>query len=135
MFVYRRRVQFYETDAQGVVHHSNYFKYFEEARGELFRHLGCPYSRLREGGFEVVLIYASCQFSKPIRYDEEFELGVGLVHIDRFSFSFDYRIVSLDILKARGSTKHCVLKDGRIVSIPSEVKTKLTEFFLGPCKR
>ncbi|MFZ8784978.1 hotdog domain-containing protein, partial [Thermocrinis sp.] len=38
--IYRRRVQFYETDAQGVMHHSNYFRLFEEARGELLRSLG-----------------------------------------------------------------------------------------------
>jgi len=40
--IYRRRVQFYETDAQGVMHHSNYFRLFEEARGELLRSLGFP---------------------------------------------------------------------------------------------
>jgi len=30
--IYKRKVNFYETDAQGIVHHSNYPRYFEEAK-------------------------------------------------------------------------------------------------------
>jgi hypothetical protein len=40
------------------MHHSNYFRLFEEARGELLRSLGIPYSKLREEGYEVVLLEA-----------------------------------------------------------------------------
>jgi len=64
--IYRRRVQFYETDAQGVLHHSNYFRLFEEAQGRSYlRSLGVPYSKLREEGYEVVLLEAECRFKKP----------------------------------------------------------------------
>ncbi|MFN3976287.1 MAG: acyl-CoA thioesterase [Aquificaceae bacterium] len=135
MFSYRRRVQFYETDAQGIVHHSNYFKYFEETRGELLRSLGFPYSKLREEGYEVVLLSASCDFLKPLYYDEEFTISLSLSHMDRFTFSFEYLLKSSDLLKARGSTKHCILKKGKLVSIPKDVKEKLNQFFLSLCKR
>jgi acyl-CoA thioester hydrolase len=134
VFHYRRRVQFYETDAQGIVHHSNYFRYFEEARGELLRSLGYPYSQLRKDGFEVVLISASCEFLKPLYYDEEFTIELSLSHIDRFTFSFQYLLRSSELLRARGNTKHCVVKEGRIVSIPSEVKERLIQSFSGLCR-
>ena len=114
-------MQFYETDAQGIVHHSNYFKYFEETRGELLRSLGLPYSRLREEGYEVVLLSASCEFLKPLQYDEEFVISLSLSHIDRFTFSFEYLLNSSEVLKAKGNTKHCLLKDGKLVSIPKHV--------------
>ncbi|MCS7262401.1 MAG: acyl-CoA thioesterase [Aquificaceae bacterium] len=135
MFLYRRRVQFYETDAQGIVHHSNYFRYLEEARGELLRHLGHPYSLLRERGLEVVLLSAECEFLKPLAYDCEFEVLLELSHIDRYRFCFDYQLVSEGLLRARGRTKHCVVKEGKIVSIPPEIRGKLTEFFSGLCRR
>ncbi|MCS6998399.1 MAG: acyl-CoA thioesterase [Aquificaceae bacterium] len=135
MFLYTRRVQFYETDAQGIVHHSNYFRYFEEARGELLRYLGLPYSKLREEGFEVVLISAGCEFSKPLKYDQEFQIRLALSHIDRFSFSFEYELVVENMLRAKGRTKHCLVRDGKIVSVPSAVREKLTEFFSGLCRR
>ncbi len=134
MFIYRRRVQFYETDAQGIVHHSNYFRYFEEARGELLRSLGYPYSKLRDEGIDVVLLSANCEFIKPLRYDEEFEIELTLLHLDRFTFSFQYLLRSSETIKAKGSTKHCTVKEGKICSIPTQVKERLIQFFSSPCK-
>ncbi|MFN3869863.1 MAG: acyl-CoA thioesterase [Aquificaceae bacterium] len=132
MFSYGRRVQFYETDAQGIVHHSNYFKYFEEARGELLRFLGFPYSKLREKGHEVVLLSASCHFFKPLYYDEEFTISLNLSHIDRFTFSFEYLLTSSSLLRAKGFTKHCVVKGGKIVSIPEEIRERIIQFSSNP---
>jgi acyl-CoA thioester hydrolase len=123
--IYRRRVQFYETDAQGIVHHSNYFRYFEEARGDLLRSLGLPYSKLREEGYEVVLLSAFCEFKKPLFYDEEMLIKVSLSHIDRFTFSFDYQVCVEEELRAVGNTKHCILKNSKISSLPNIIRDVL----------
>jgi acyl-CoA thioester hydrolase len=120
--IYRRRVQFYETDAQGVLHHSNYFKLFEEARGELLRSFGIPYSKLREEGYEVVLLEADCGFKKPIFYDEEVCVEIKLDSMDRYFFSFSYRLFVEDSLRAEGRTKHCFVKGSRLTSIPKKVR-------------
>jgi acyl-CoA thioester hydrolase len=123
--IYRRRVQFYETDAQGIVHHSNYFRYFEEARGDLLRSLGLPYSKLREEGYEVVLLSAFCEFKKPLFYDEEMLIKVSLSYMDRFTFSFDYQVCVEEELRAVGNTKHCILKNSKISSIPNIIRDVL----------
>lgn len=123
--IYKRRVQFYETDAQGIVHHSNYFRYFEEARGYLLRALGLPYSKLREEGYEVVLLSAFCEFKKPLFYDEEMLIKVSLSYIDRFTFSFDYQVFVEEKLRAVGNTKHCMLKDSKISSVPNIIRNIL----------
>ncbi len=125
--LYRRRVQFYETDAQGIVHHSNYFRYFEEARGEFLRTLGHPYSKIREKGYEVVLLEACCNFKKPIFYDELIEIELEVLKIDRFTFEFGYRVSVGGESKAEGRTKHCMVRNGKIVSIPEELREKLSE--------
>ncbi len=31
-FIFERKINYYETDKMGVVHHSNYIRYMEEAR-------------------------------------------------------------------------------------------------------
>ncbi len=121
-FVYSRRVQFYETDAQGVVHHSNYFRYFEEARGELLRSRGIPYSLMRERGLEVVLLEARCEWKKPLLYDEEFNIELHVESMDRFTFSIAYSLESAGSLRAKGWTKHCVISRGRIVSLPQDIR-------------
>ena len=120
--IYRRRVQFYETDAQGVLHHSNYFRLFEEARGELLRSLGIPYSKLREEGYEVVLLEAECRFKKPILYDEEVCVEIRLDSMDRYFFGFSYRLSVENNLRAEGKTKHCFVREGRLTSIPKKVR-------------
>ncbi|WP_457600545.1 acyl-CoA thioesterase [Hydrogenivirga sp.] len=124
--LYRRRVQFYDTDAQGIVHHSNYFRYFEEARGEFLRELGLPYSEVRKQGYEVVLLEACCNFKKPLYYDEVVEIELLLEEMDRFTFTFVYNVVVGDDLRAEGRTKHCMVRNGRIVSIPGRVREKLS---------
>lgn len=120
--IYRRRVQFYETDAQGVLHHSNYFRLFEEARVELIRSFGIPYSKLREEGYEVVLLEAECRFKKPIFYDEEVCVEIKLDSMNRYFFSFSYRLFVEDSLRAEGRTKQCFVKEGRLTSIPKKVR-------------
>ncbi len=123
--LYKRRVQFYETDAQGIVHHSNYFRYFEEARGEFLRRLNLPYNSIREEGYEVVLLEAFCSFKKPLFYDELFEIQLELSNIDRFTFEFLYKVTVNGNIRAEGRTKHCMVKGGKIVSIPDKLKEKL----------
>ena len=38
--MYTHRVQYYETDQMGIVHHSNYIRWFEEARIDWMRDCG-----------------------------------------------------------------------------------------------
>ena len=121
-FVYTRRVQFYETDAQGVVHHSNYFRYFEEARGEFLRSRGFPYSKLREKGYEVVLLSAECEYKKPLFYDEVFKIELNLSELTKFTFAFSYKVFKNETLVANAKTKHCIVKNRKIVSIPEEIR-------------
>ncbi|ADC89411.1 thioesterase superfamily protein [Thermocrinis albus DSM 14484] len=125
MFVYRRRVQFYETDAQGVVHHSNYFRYFEEARGEFLRKMGLPYSQLRDLGYEVVLLEAYCSFRRPLLYDEEVQIHTQLVQLDRYFFSFHYTLYVEDDLRAEGRTRHAIVRNGKLSSLPPQLKELL----------
>ena len=50
MFTYTRRAQYHETDQMGVIHHSNYVKWMEEARISFMDELGMSYHALEELG-------------------------------------------------------------------------------------
>ena len=51
MGVYRRKAQYHETDQMGIIHHSNYVKWMEEARIDFMKELGFGYGeRWRSGG-------------------------------------------------------------------------------------
>ena len=46
--VWKHKVQYYETDQMKVVHHSNYIRWFEEARVAFLEEIGCPYDLMEE---------------------------------------------------------------------------------------
>jgi len=128
MFEYSRRVQFYETDAQGFMHHSNYFRLFEETRGEFLRSLGVPYSELRKNGYEVVLIDAYAKYLRPVYYDDLVVVKLEVEELTKVKFSFVYTVVVNDELKAKGKTAHCVIKNGKPVKIPENLHRLLKDY-------
>jgi acyl-CoA thioester hydrolase len=68
------RVTYSDTDQMRFMHHSNYLKYFETARWELFRSIGIPYPEIEEDGIILPVINASVKFIKPAFYDQEIKI-------------------------------------------------------------
>ena len=50
MWSFKRQVNYYETDRMGVVHHSNYLRYLEEARYVWMEEMGLPYPEFEKQG-------------------------------------------------------------------------------------
>jgi YbgC/YbaW family acyl-CoA thioester hydrolase len=76
-FVYKRRVQFPETDASGIVHFTNFFKYVEEAEHAMWRAAGVSINqRDRDIGWPRVA--ASFEFRKPLRFEDEFDVHIRI---------------------------------------------------------
>jgi YbgC/YbaW family acyl-CoA thioester hydrolase len=73
-FVYHRRVQFPETDASGIVHFTNFFKYVEEAEHAMWRAAGLTIAEGGEVGWPRVA--ASFEFKRPLRFEDEFDVHI-----------------------------------------------------------
>ena len=126
----RRRVQFYETDAAGIVHFSWFFRYMEEAEHALWRDAGMSIWSPASGvGFPRVSV--NCDYLAPLHFEDEFEVIVRIETIGRRSIRYACEIVRGDTRVATGSmTAVCVAKgpDGmRAVEIPAEIVTRLTK--------
>ena len=65
------RVSYSDTDQMGFMHHSNYLKYYETARWQLFKSIGIPYPEIEKEGIILPVINASLKFIKPAFYDQE----------------------------------------------------------------
>ena len=65
------KVQYYETDQMGVVHHSNYIRWFEEARAEWMEAVGLPYARLEAEGIASPVLSVACAYRRPVRYGRD----------------------------------------------------------------
>lgn len=64
------RVLYADTDQMGIMHHSNYLKYFEAARHELLKSLEVAYSQVENKGIIMPVIQAHLKYIKPAYYDQ-----------------------------------------------------------------
>jgi len=116
----KRRVQFYETDAAGIVHFSCYFRYMEEAEHALWRAAGLS---IVPPGAEIgwPRVAASFEFRRPLRFEDEFEVWLGVAEITEKNIRYTCRMTRGDTGIATGSlTIACVSKgpQGTMKSIP-----------------
>ncbi len=123
-FTHRIRVRFAESDAMGIVHHSRFVPYLEEARVEYLRAIGRPYTAWREAGIDAAVLECWVQYRKPLRFDDEVDVHVALVSATRTTFEMAYLLTAGEpatgvVVHARGVTVHgCVTADGRPTRLP-----------------
>lgn len=114
------RVRFAETDAMGIVHHSRYLPYLEEARVEYLRHLGHPYHELRADGVDYAVLEAFVQYRRPLRFDDVVHVHLRLGAATRATFQMAYLLTVDDEVRATAVTVHgCVNEEGRPVRMPA----------------
>ena len=85
-FAHRIRVRFVETDAMGIVHHSNYLAYFEETRVEYLREIGHPFTQWRDEGLESPVLESFVQYRQPLAFDDEITVHLRLADVTRATF-------------------------------------------------
>lgn len=89
---YTFRVLYPETDKMGVVHHSNYVKYYEAARWELFRSLGISYHSVEAAGYMLPVIQMNLRFIKAAHYDEQLTVRTTLKAVKGVRIWFSYQL-------------------------------------------
>jgi acyl-CoA thioester hydrolase len=81
-----------DTDQMGTVHHSNYVKYYEAARWELFRSIGISYHSVEEAGYMLPVISMKFKFLKITRYDSKLTVKTTLKAIKGVRMWFTYKL-------------------------------------------
>jgi len=122
------RVIYADTDAMGIVYHTNYIEWFEIGRGELLRELGIPYSQMEAMGYNLPLTEVHCHFLLPARYDQIVLLETEIVYLRRASIKFSCIIFdeNKEKILVEGESIHaCVNREGKIVRIPADIAEKL----------
>lgn len=113
------RVRYKETDAQGRVHHANYFVYFEMGRVEMLRAAGYDYRELEAQGVLLVINKISCHFRVPARYDDLLTLRTRIDKITPARVEQSYELRREELLLATGaSILACVDRAGNIRRMP-----------------
>lgn len=131
MVEYIRKVQYYETDKMGFVHHSNYIRWFEEARIEFLEQSGYPYEKLEGQGLIAPVLSVSCKYKMSIRFGQTVKITAKLKEygIVRHRFVYTVSDAATGEVHATGETSHCFLNEkGRVVAI-KKIDPELNELF------
>src|SRR3954470_10134101 len=113
------RVRYYETDAQGFVHHANYFQYFELARVEQLLALGYDYAHLERDGILLVVNKIACKYHRPSKFGDTLRLQIRTVRARGAPIEHEYRVLRRNELLAEGkSTLACIDRDGHVQRLP-----------------
>jgi acyl-CoA thioester hydrolase len=123
-FSHRIRVRFAETDAMGIVHHSRYLPYLEEARVEYLRHIGHPYNEIRAEGVDMAVLEAGVQYRQPLRFDDVVDVHVAMGPITRATFQMVYLLTVSGVIHSTGITVHgAVTPEGRPTRLPEWLRS------------
>jgi acyl-CoA thioester hydrolase len=122
--IYTRPVYYYETDRMDCVHHSNYIRWFEEARIQFMSQLGFPYEGLEAAGIVSPVLSAEAHYHTMCRFGDTVEILTGLEGYSRTRIAFFYQVrdKATGQLRCDGRTNHCFLlqtgqRAGRPVSL------------------
>ena len=92
---YCRKALYYETDQMQIIHHSNYIRWFEEARVDVMDQMGFSYGKMEEMGLMLPVLNVSCKYRKPVRFGDEIAISVRLTKFSGVKLSFEYEIKNL----------------------------------------
>ena len=67
-------VRYYETDQMGIVHHSNYIRYFECGRIDLLEKCGLPIHKIEEAGVMLPVISVECRYKVPAKLGDRLRI-------------------------------------------------------------
>lgn len=112
---YQRRVNYYETDQMSIVHHSNYIRWFEEARLDLLDQAGLNYRKMEATGIIVPVVDVSCRYHVSVRYDNVVDIYPKLVEYNgvKMTYHYEVRFHDTGVLAADGASSHCFLDEKR----------------------
>ncbi len=125
---YIHKVQYYETDQMQVVHHSNFIRWFEEARINMLEEYGIGYDKFEAAGILSPVLTIDAKIRQSVRFGESVRIDVAMEKFDGIRLSVKYRVIRLEdnVLCCTGTTGHCFLgKDGKLISL----KKSFPEFY------
>jgi len=96
MYEYTRMVFYYETDKMGVVHHSNYVRWLEEARTFFFDEKNLSYFETEGYGVMSPITDINLKYKLPARYGDSFTVRLQMTKYTGVRFKIAYSVVNQD---------------------------------------
>lgn len=109
-FLWPIRIYYEDTDAGGVVYHTNYIKFMERARTEWLRSLGFEQDELRDN-HGVIFAVRSVQvdYFLPAKFNDELMISSEVIKFGKASISIEQQVQKKDSVLCKGIIKVATL--------------------------
>ena len=110
-YVFERTALYYETDQMKIVHHSNYIRWFEEARTDFLEQAGFGYDRFEKEGIISPVLEVHAKYLTMTRFGETVNIQVKMTNFTGLKFTIEY-VISDSVtgeVRVTGRTEHCLL--------------------------
>jgi acyl-CoA thioester hydrolase len=125
--VFPVRVYYEDTDAGGVVYHSNYLCFAERARTELLRDFGIDHTSLMaDDGLMFAVRRCEAEYVKPARLDDALEIRTRCIEASGASFWLEQLVQRAgETLVEMKLRLVCLKSDGRPARLPEKLRSLL----------
>lgn len=127
-FIYERRINYYETDRMGIVHHSNYIRFLEEARCQILDEAKMPYSSFEENGIMIPVLGVTCTFKHHVTFDDIILIKPYVKEFNGVRLTMGYKVTDKKTgnLVLTAETKHCFTDN---ILKPVRLQNHIPEFY------
>ena len=89
---YLHKIHYYETDMMGIVHHSNYIRWFEEARTHWLEQMEMSYAQHEQEGIFSPVLSMSAKYHHPMRYGQTAVISLQIQKITGAKLFVSYQV-------------------------------------------
>ena len=131
VFKHSFQIRWVDTDGAGVVHYSNYFRYFEACEEEFYRSLGLNFKTIHEK-YQIGLprVEAHCNYKASCRFGDVVEISLTVREVAEKTITYDFQafLKEDNKLAAEGYLKCIAVNEKwKAVPIPNELAKVIRE--------
>ncbi|MBU3180260.1 acyl-CoA thioesterase [Clostridium psychrophilum] len=107
------KVRYVETDKMGIVHHSNYYVWFEVGRTEYITAIGMTYKEMEQNNIMLPVVESSCKYIEGAKNEDKIIIQTFIKELNGAKVIFNYNAVREcdGKILARGSTTHAFVNE------------------------
>ena len=114
---YEHIVKYYECDKMGIVHHSNYVRFMEEARVDWMDQLGYGFEQMEADGVCSPVIAISCKYKNATTFKDVISIEVKVQEMSALKISFSYIMKVGEKVVCIADSTHCFFENGKPIAI------------------
>ena len=107
--IYERKMNYYETDRMGIIHHSNYIRFLEESRCYWLEQIGMPFGSLEDEGITIPVLGVNVDYKHHVTFGDTILINVFTKEYTGVRMTIGYNVTEKESGKVvlTGETKHC----------------------------